>query len=641
MAGSPIKRARREAEARAAAEAMGIEVETSDKVEAAEAIADAAATKAYVKTLKTLKTTGKEITMLNAGGLVRRRGRRKVKQVRKTSASKDPEKRRKQLSNLTLSRKRGGIGPTIEKVGTVGEMQAKYESPDFTILDFVHTLAESGVMEHLSERPVQQVILKVIYGLPLDLKGDSDEGELYRMLTGGHPAYGGTGLDPGLYVPGTEATEVCLCLGRRSSKSFLTSVVALFEATCRGEKWRKHLRRRETGYITVLATKEQQAKEIIQDNCQDFLELHPILRFYLMQAKALALYLTNSLVIRALPCNTTAGLGYPSPLLIFDEVAHYKLEGTKTATDIFNALEPATFQFTGSKIFQISTPASKQGKFWDWYCGGDEKLFPDGNFQVPGRVTFQAPTYFVNPKVDLDRLEKKRADDPIAYSQNVEAKFVDQVSAFFDVEMLAGCSRFYGDRPADEGNEYFLGIDQSGLTAKGDRFGVAVAHRSDDGEVVVDAVRAYGSTDKGELMNKIRNLCLHYGIQNAMIDKYARGWVETELQELGLDVGTRPTLQIVYLNARGLMGQGRLILPNNPELRAGLINTKAFYGRNNALSIQHDRRSQGGQHADMADAALTAVFQASGEEESSGVFVGVGGGVERGAERRSRLIGAR
>ena len=43
----------------------------------------------------------------------------------------------------------------------------------------------------------------------------------------------------------------------------------------------------------------------------------------------------------------------------------------------------------------------------------------------------------------------------------------------------------------------------------------------------------------------------------------------------------------------------------NLELQAGLENTYAFYGRDNALSISHERSSSG--YADLADAACTAI----------------------------------
>lgn len=56
----------------------------------------------------------------------------------------------------------------------------------------------------------------------------------------------------------------------------------------------------------------------------------------------------------------------------------------------------------------------------------------------------------------------------------------------------------------------------------------------------------------------------------------------------------------------------RLFLPDNQGLKKAFLNTQAYYGRNNALSIAHERDSEG--HADDADAIATACFEASQEE---------------------------
>ena len=52
-------------------------------------------------------------------------------------------------------------------------------------------------------------------------------------------------------------------------------------------------------------------------------------------------------------------------------------------------------------------------------------------------------------------------------------------------------------------------------------------------------------------------------------------------------------VQQVYVNVKSLLIAGRLQLPDNGELRGGFVNTLAFYGRNNTLSIQHERTADG------------------------------------------------
>lgn len=57
----------------------------------------------------------------------------------------------------------------------------------------------------------------------------------------------------------------------------------------------------------------------------------------------------------------------------------------------------------------------------------------------------------------------------------------------------------------------------------------------------------------------------------------------------------------------------RLRLPDNKELRDGLINTVAYYGKNNALSIAHDRTRTS--HSDLTDGVVSAVHGLSYRDE--------------------------
>lgn len=75
------------------------------------------------------------------------------------------------------------------------------------------------------------------------------------------------------------------------------------------------------------------------------------------------------------------------------------------------------------------------------------------------------------------------------------------------------------------------------------------------------------------------------------------------------------------MNLKSQLIAGRLRLPVNPELREGLASTQAFYGRNNSLSIAHERSALAG-HGDLADAVATAVWAASKGEQDGLVRVG-------------------
>ncbi len=497
--------------------------------------------------------------------------------------SHDPDKRARQLANLKHGRKPG------KPVSSRLESKRTLQNSD------IITFATEYLGLSFGKRPAQAVILKAIYGLELT----QGEVALYDKLTGGLNLQ---------HEKGSEAIEIVLALGARGGKSTLAAIMALYEAIVKGHIWRKHLAPKEYGYAVIVATRQRQAEDIIQHNCARLLTNSPRLKDYLAAEPLKAeLELSNGLKIISLPCNSTAGRGLPIFFLAFDEIGHFFTEGARADTDIYNSLSPRLAQFPGAKTVLGSTPAAKQGLLWQWFNEG---------FTVARRATFQAATALMNPLVDKDFLERQRARDPDNYAREFLAQFAEKVSAFFDYDLLTGCLQLASDVQPKGGLKYFCGLDQSGLAGR-DRFGLGISHQERDGKVIVDAVRAWETTIIDKILGEIEALAKAYGFTRLLIDRYAAGWVAQALEKIGLKTDVRPNLSEVYANAKGLMTAGRLVLPDNPELKGGLVNTQAFFGRNNSLSIQHERVGSG--HADMADAVLSAVWNAS-QHRPSGTY---------------------
>jgi len=255
------------------------------------------------------------------------------------------------------------------------------------------------------------VILRVIYGLPLD----DDQLKIYRKLTKNKKEF----------EAGEEKTEAVLALGARSGKSLLASIVAIYEAT--RKKWQKYLNKGESGYIVVVSTRQKQSEQIIGANCLRLMENSYNLRGLIKDSTQSELTLKNNMKIISLPCNSTAGRGLPIACLIFDEIAHFYTEGVKADETIFNALRPRQAQFPGCKLIMISTPAAKQGIFFNFF---------DEGFKTPGRLTAQAPTLYMNPLVDQKFLQKEKKRDINNYLREFEAQFSEKLEAFFSYEII-------------------------------------------------------------------------------------------------------------------------------------------------------------------------------------------------------------
>lgn len=494
-------------------------------------------------------------------------GKAKMKGYRSKESyrAKDPAKRARQLSGLKQYK---GTKPTP----TIKQILDRTD-----IIQF----AEEYLGISFRERPAQEVILRSLYGLPL-----SDEQlEIYCQLTGLEHEH----------EPGVEKTEAVLNIGARGGKSLLASIIGLYETT--KFKWRKYLNDGEIGYGCIVATRQRQAELIIQANCAELLRRSK-LRGMLHKDSQTELTFKHGMRIMSLPCNSTAGRGIPIVILILDEVAHYRIEGPLADERIFNALRPRMAQFPGAKVILISTAAAKQGLFWNFFSEG---------FQVPGRLTVQAPTRLVNPLIPQEFIDKEYRRDPDNAEREFGAQFAEQVDAYFPADKLGVCFVLAGDVPPVSGVRYYAGCDQSGLAGR-DRFGFVISHF--DGEkVIVDLVRSWSTTDSDTILNEIASICKAYNIPGLLIDSYASGWVRQAFEKAGLQVGTREPLPVIYANLKSLVIAGRIAMPDNPELKSGLTRTQAFYSRSNTLSIGHERDRFG--HGDLADACATAVFGCS------------------------------
>jgi len=495
--------------------------------------------------------------------------------VRASYLSKDPEKRAKQCSGLT---------PHARKHKHTAKVIAKATVSDLEHLDIV---TFSRDILRLTLWPSQETLLRALYALPMSADDLSRYGTMTRR----------TSVDCG---PTQEADEGVWALGARAGKSLLASIIALYECTARAARWRASLRKSEIGYAVIVATRLQQAQDIVQAGAARLATNSPLKDMIAGEPTQTRLEFKNGLCILSLPCNSTAGRGLPIFCLILDECAHYFTEGVKADTDIYGSLCPRLAQFPGAKTLLPSTPSAKQGLFWRWFKEG---------FDVAGRVTVQAPTEFMNPAVDRAFLEKIRLRDPDNYAREFDAQFAESASNYFTSDTVDAALVLDGDVSPADGVDYHLAIDQSGATGR-DRFGAAVAHCEEDGRVIVDALRSWDTRNLDMILEALGLLAGRYRAGRVLCDAYASGWVTTALNKLGLEAERRPGLPQVYSNTRSLMTAGKLQAPGSGELRAALLNTTAFFGSNNSLSIVHERTAEG--HADVADAVATAVWSASG-----------------------------
>ncbi|HUU19742.1 MAG TPA: terminase family protein [Sedimentisphaerales bacterium] len=515
--------------------------------------------------------------------------RRKARRTRESYRAKTEAGRQKKLENLAKGRGRRAKREKAGILATRAKLQAK-DLEGMDVIDFANDVL--GVS--FAERPVQEVILRAQYGLPLD----AEQLEMYDKLTHSQR-----------YCPGYERSEGVYVLGARSGKSFLASIVAIYEAVIREPRWRKFLNVGERAYVIITATRLLQSQMVIGASCLRMLENSQI-KHFVTDAIACEILLENGISILSMPCSSTAGRGLAICCLICDELAWYRQEGPKQDQEIFRALRPRMSQFRGAKFLAISTPASKQGLLYDLYEEGIDPERP-----TPARLTVHGETIFVNPMVDPDFLESEQRRDIDNYDREFLALFCESVDAFFPADKLRECFVLGGDVPYDSRYRYHCAVDQSGLSGR-DRFAMSIAHQEKD-KVIVDVSRTWATKAGDAIIAEIREITKPYGISSIAVDRYAGGWVKLAFERQGFEVTVRDLLPPIYVNLKSLVISGRVSLPDTKGLKEGLLRTNASYGKSNQLSIVHERTAEG--HGDEADSVATAIWLAS-SGRSNGFF---------------------
>ncbi|MBA7516557.1 hypothetical protein ES705_08605 [subsurface metagenome] len=502
-----------------------------------------------------------------------------------------PESEARAKRNLPQYRKK-----TIEEIRKEAEkfQSQKKKLKDLDIIEFAENPAVLGLS--FAKRPVQKIILKALYGKNLNEK----ELKIFNTLTKGK----------GKYKPGMEKTEAVMCLGARAGKSFLVSICALYEATVGwlNKPWKETLSPGEFVYVCIIATKELQARQIIQTNCLRMLRRSPMLKGFIKKSTDLEITLRNYVKIISGPCNSTALRGLPIAVLILDEIAFYRIEGPRADEAIFNSLRPRQAQFIEGKLFLISTAGSKQGLFFNFF---------DEGFRIEDRLTIQANTRFVNPEIPQKFLDKERVRDIDNYMREFEGIFSEKLESFFPFELIERPFILAGDLKYKSGNNYYLGFDQSGLSGR-DRFSLSIGH-SEKETVLIDVVRSWTTKDLESILKDIEKLKNEYHISTCLVDKYAKGWVENAFKRINLAIEIRPGLAEVYVVMKSLILKDKLNLPDRPDLRNGMKNTLAIYNKSNQLSIYHERGEFG--HADELDSCCSAIYAVSKKLGGSGVRV--------------------
>lgn len=206
-------------------------------------------------------------------------------------------------------------------------------------------------------------------------------------------------------------------MSRQIGKSFIVALEVVDDAIETGDDW------------VLLSAGERQSKELmskVKMHCQAYMTAAAEIQVDTFEAKdakytMLTITLPNGARIIGLPANPDTARGF-SANVVLDEFAFHK-----DSDKIWAALYPTISR--GFKIRIISTPQGLGNRFHR-LCTGDN------SWSKHVVDIYQAVADGVPHNIEELR---KGIDDPDAWEQEFEVKFIDEASAWLTYEMIANC----------------------------------------------------------------------------------------------------------------------------------------------------------------------------------------------------------
>jgi hypothetical protein len=304
--------------------------------------------------------------------------------------------------------------------------------------------------------------------------------------------------------------------------------------------------------------------------------------------------------LRAFPCSSRGGRGWPISMLGMDEAAFFiDNDGNAAAEPVWRALTPSTAQFSShARIILASTPFGQSGLFAETWQRAHDGAIADA-------VAHHSTTAQMNPTITAEFLTAEEARDSDSFRSEYLAEFVGSGEAFIDFDRI-DLSGVPTASPKDA-RSWVAGLDPA---FSRDPFGVALVGRTED-ELVVGPVRALKA--EGEFsgpLDEVATIAREYSAI-CVTDQFSSAAVIDRLRNVhGLQVKvntmTAQSKTAAFQQLRASLYDGSLRLPDHPPLINELRRLRTKFTAGSA-AILNPR--VGGSHGDMAQALALATFE--------------------------------
>jgi hypothetical protein len=326
-------------------------------------------------------------------------------------------------------------------------------------------------------------------------------------------------------APTSAARQAWLICGRRSGKSFMLALIAVFLAAF--YDYRKYLSPGERGTLLVIATDRRQAR-VIFGHIRSMLTEIPMLRAMVERELAESFDLKNRITIEVATANFRTVRGYTTVAALCDEVAHWPTDDSSNPdAEVLAAIAPSMLTIPNATLLCAGTPYAKKGALYDAYKNYHGK---DGDVLV-----WNAPTVRMNPTVPQSAIDAELNKDLAKNTAEYLAIFRDDIADFVQRAAVMDCVDIgIRERPPQPGKfKYFSVTDPSGGSG-GDSMACCIGHM-EGGVTAIDALREnFSPFDPYSVADEYKALFRTYNVQATYGDRYACEWVAQAFEKLGI-----------------------------------------------------------------------------------------------------------
>ena len=412
-------------------------------------------------------------------------------------------------------------------------------------------------------------------------------------------------------LPASPVRELWLLLGRRSGKSIIAALLAVWATCCCSYA----LAPGEVGVFMVIAADRKQAR-VIKRYVAGLLRAHRSLEVLIARETTESITLTNGAVIEIHTCSFKSLRGYTVIGAACDEIAFWDDEDSANPDhEVLVALRAAMASVPEALLVALTSVYARRGEVWRM----SEKHY--GRNESADVLIVNGPTLAFNPTISQHVIDAAYEDDPTAAAAEYGAEFRRDVEAFLPPEALDAVrmiGRFEQPYQAAHRPRYVAFLDPAGGTGI-DSFTLAIAH-NEGGRAVLDLVREVKPPFSPEAaVAEFAEAIKAYGLSKATSDRYAGSWPVEAFRKQGVTVepSTR-TKSEIYQDALPLIMSGTCELLDHARLLKQLAGLERRTARGGRDSIDHAPRL----HDDVANAAAGALVLAGQQKRRQSVVWG-------------------